>query len=95
MVTLKAELNKLYDREVQMWHQRFKVQWIKNGDKNTKFFHGTATQRKQRNFIKRFRDSGGAWQTGEGVISKMLVDFYSGLFTTSNPHNLEIILEGV
>ena len=25
----------------------------------------------------------------------MLVDFYAGLFTTSNPHNLESILEGV
>ena len=29
------------------------------------------------------------------MISKMLVDFYAGLFTTSNPHNLESILEGV
>ena len=62
---------------------------------NTKFFHGTATQRKRRNFIKGLRDNCGVWQTEEGVISKMLVDFYAGLFTTSNPHNLESILEGV
>ena len=95
VVTLKAELNKLYDKEEQMWHQRSRVQWIKSGDRNTKFFHGTTTQRKRRNFIKGLRDNSGVWQTKEGVISQVLVDFYAGLFTTSNTHYLESILEGV
>lgn len=57
MLRLKSELNKLYDREEQMWHQRSRVQWIKSRDKNTKFFHGIATQRKRRNFIKGLRDA--------------------------------------
>ena len=29
------------------------------------------------------------------MISKLLVDFYVGLFTTSNPQNIKCILEGV
>lgn len=57
MLRLKSELNKLYDREEQMWHQRSRVQWIKSRDKNTKFFQGIATQRKRRNFIKGLRDA--------------------------------------
>lgn len=92
---LKAELNKLCDREEQMWHQRSRVQWIKHGDKNTKFFHGTATQRKRRNFIKGLKDNVGVWQTDGGRVSKMLIDYYTSLFASSNHQNLESILDGV
>ena len=35
------------------------------------------------------------WQEGEEVASAMLVDFYSQLFTSSNPHDLDHILVGV
>lgn len=37
----------------------------------------------------------GVWQEGEEVASAMLVDFYSQLFTSSNPHDLDHILVGV
>ena len=78
-----------------MWHQRSRLQWIQSGDRNTQFFHGTTTQRKRKNFIKGLRDNEGRWQTEEGIYTKILVDFYADLFTTSNPHNLDSIMEGV
>ena len=43
---LKKELNVLYDKEEKMWQQRSRLQWLKNGDQNTHFFHGFATRRK-------------------------------------------------
>ena len=92
---LKAELNKLCNKKEQMWHQRSRVQWIKYDDKNTKFFHGTTTQRKRQNFIKGLKDNDRVWQTEEGIVSKMLIDYYVDLFTSSNPHNLESILDGI
>ena len=57
---LKIELNELYDKEERMWHQKSWLQWLKCGDQNTKFFHGSATQRKRRNFIKGLREIGRA-----------------------------------
>ena len=44
---LKKELNVLYDKEEKMWQQRSCIQWLKNGDQNTHFFHGSTTQRKR------------------------------------------------
>lgn len=49
---LKRELNVSYDKEEKMWPQRARVLWLQNGDRNTKIFHGMATQRKRNNFSK-------------------------------------------
>ena len=78
-----------------MWAQRSRTQWLANGDRNTQFFHGVATHRKCKNFIKGIKDVHGAWVTDEKVVSAIFVDFYSRLFTTSCPTNLERVLEGV
>ena len=40
-------------------------------------------------------DGNGVWQEGDEVVSAMLVDFYSQLFSSSNPHDLDRILSGV
>ena len=84
VVRLKAELNRLCEKEKQMQHQRSRLQWIKSGDSNTQFFQGIATQRKQKNFIKGLKDSEGRWQLEEDIYTKILVDFYANLFITSN-----------
>ena len=78
-----------------MWHQRSRVQWLQSGEQNTKSFHGVSTQRKRRNFIKGLRDENGTWQENEEVVSGLLIEYYANLFTTSNPRNLEQILDGV
>lgn len=40
---LEKEINKLLDREAQMWGQPAKVQWLKDGNRNTKLFHSKAS----------------------------------------------------
>lgn len=35
------------------------------------------------------------WQEDEEVFSALLTEFYSNLFTSSNPHDLDCILDGV
>ncbi|KAL5746097.1 hypothetical protein ACOSP7_027243 [Xanthoceras sorbifolium] len=42
-------------REV-FWMQCSRVEWLKDGDKNTKIFHAKATTRKQNNTMKGLRD---------------------------------------
>lgn len=54
-----------------------------------------ATQRKWRNFIKGIRDGDGVWHYDEGAVSKIFVDFYTNLFSSSNVYDLDRVLEGV
>ena len=35
--------------EESFWKQRLKVFWLRDGDKNTKFFHASITGRRKRN----------------------------------------------
>lgn len=48
---LRKEINDLLDSEETLWHQRSKIHWYREGDRNTKFFHALASKRRKKNTI--------------------------------------------
>ena len=48
---LKKEVQNLLSQEERLWRQRARTGWLKRGDRNTRFFHQQASQRRRRNFI--------------------------------------------
>lgn len=56
MKKLRAEMNELLEREEIMWYQRSRVQWLKEGNRNTKVFHNKANQRRRKNAIEKLKD---------------------------------------
>ena len=92
---LEQEINVLMDRESKLWRQRAKIQWLKDRDRNTIFFHSKASQRRRKNYIKGLYNHEGQWNTHPGRIADTILQFYQDLFTTSGPDSFEEILEQI
>ena len=93
LVKLKQELECLVMKEEKLWHQRSKTHWMKEGDKNSRYFHHRASQRYRRNRIVRLRNSRGVMCMGDDNVASLLEEFYKELFKTSNPCNMEEVVQ--
>ncbi|KAL5551161.1 hypothetical protein UlMin_001337 [Ulmus minor] len=82
---MQKKLVSLMLKEEQFWKQRSRVNFLKDGDKNTKFFHRKASNRRFKNMILGFCDENGCWQTDIGLVKSVFSDYFEAIFTFSNP----------
>ena len=78
-----------------MWKQRSRTKWLKEGDKNMRYFHCRANQRNKRNYIVGLEDDAGAWWENEGQMGGLIEDYFKSLFSTSHPSGFDDILSGI
>ena len=71
------------------------MDWLKDGDLNTKFFYRRATMRKRKNKISKLKNSNGDWVYDQEEIERMAKDYYSNLFTSYSPTGIEEVMEAV
>jgi hypothetical protein len=58
-------------REEMMWMQRSRISWLKEGNRNTKFFHRKAAGRARKNRIKMLRQDDGRVMKDKGEMETM------------------------
>ncbi|XP_057432685.1 uncharacterized protein LOC130725478 [Lotus japonicus] len=85
----ERELDSLLEQEDVWWKQRSRASWLKHGDRNTRFFHQKANQRRKRNLIEFLKDDRGRKVEEDPDIARVLGDYFAGLFTSSNPEGIE------
>ncbi|KAL7111975.1 hypothetical protein ACP275_05G123500 [Erythranthe tilingii] len=97
MKELHGELEKLYVENDIYWRQRSRVQWIREGDRNTSFFHAKATIRKKINMVHKIKDSAGIWRDRPEEIEHVISDYFEHIFKTTDPNDNEIdeMLQGI
>ncbi|KAK9989376.1 hypothetical protein SO802_029615 [Lithocarpus litseifolius] len=89
---VRREINDLLHHEEVFWRQRSRSIWLPAGDKNTKYFHQRASQRRRKNTIEGLHDSNGVWCTNTGEIATIAEAYYKELFTASADLNMEGVL---
>ena len=78
---LKLDLQVLLDKEELWWKQRAKEEWLKFGDRNTKYYHACANSKRRQNYVGMIRDERGQeWDTAEGV-TEAFVHYFTRLFS--------------
>ena len=78
---LRAELDHTLDQIDMLWYQKARVHQIRDGDRNTKYFHASTIVRRRINRIEALRDSDNFWQHDPEMIQGMVTDYFRQLFS--------------
>ncbi|XP_039113723.1 uncharacterized protein LOC120249283 [Dioscorea cayenensis subsp. rotundata] len=86
---LLLQLEVIRKQEEVYWKQRSRLQWLKEGDENTKFFHAVANGRRNRNFIPGL-NQGGALIVDPWEIGKMFATHFNQQFGSRRSFRLRV-----
>lgn len=79
---LSQEYNSLLRVEEDYWHLRSRINWLNDGDANTKFFHMSVLNRHRTNQISYFKDDNNNWITSHDRIIHHTLNYFQACFTT-------------
>ena len=89
---MQEEINEWLTRVELLWRQKSRETWLKEGDKNSIFFHLSTIIRRKRNSIDAIKDDHGAWITEKKEIREMFLNKFEELFVEEDvdfPEDLE------
>lgn len=85
----------LFEREEILERQRSRVDWLREGDRNTKFFHARAAARRRANKISSLLRDDGSSCDSQGEIKGMVLEFYDKLFTSEPCDMIDVVLDSI
>ncbi|XP_020208919.1 uncharacterized protein LOC109793859 [Cajanus cajan] len=80
-VKLWSELDQILSQEEILWYQKSRCKWLKFGDRNTSYFHGTTIVRRRKSKINKLMDDNNNWITQTDDLENMVTSFYKALFS--------------
>ncbi|XP_074314900.1 uncharacterized protein LOC141651074 [Silene latifolia] len=78
---LRKELDEILEREEILWYQKSRVNFIKDGDRNTSYFQVSTLIRRWRNRINSLKNDEGIWVENREDVKQLVIDYYKKLYT--------------
>jgi hypothetical protein len=92
---LARKLSELLRMEEIMAKQRSRVDWLKEGDRNTSFFHARSSVRRSQNRIRVLTDENGVVLEEKEHINANIRGFYTELYEARDNINVQVVLNSV
>jgi len=93
--SILREISAWRRREEVFWAQRAKAEFLLHGDSNTKWFHARAQQRRKNNTIVRLQKEDGSWAESDVELQQVVVHYFSQLFSSDRPEQVEEVISGI
>lgn len=93
--SLKAQLEVAYRDEEDYWARNSRVEWLKEWDSNTQFYHAATAQKRVKNRLDRLENQHGDICEGEHAVTEIVSEYFQHLFTTANSTGVEYALDGI
>ncbi|PNX94787.1 hypothetical protein L195_g017967 [Trifolium pratense] len=81
---LQQELNLVLKQEEAVWFQKSRSQWIKDGDRNTRYYHVKTINRRRKNKIMMLKNDQNEWVEEEENLKGMVNRYYQNLFARND-----------
>ncbi|XP_061350051.1 uncharacterized protein LOC133295261 [Gastrolobium bilobum] len=81
---LNKELEKILDQEEQIWHQKSREEWIRDGDRNTRFYHTKTMIRRSINRIMKLQNDVRHWVKEDDELISLAQSFFLNIFKEDN-----------
>lgn len=92
---LRLELYDILNREESYWYQKSKVDWLRDGDRNTTFFHLSTIVRRWKNNILAIKDNDGNWLHDKQRVKEHIVQYFAHLFMDEGEGNILVVSQDI
>ncbi|XP_038688673.1 uncharacterized protein LOC119987842 [Tripterygium wilfordii] len=91
---LRKELDVVLFQEELLWYQQSRENWIRSGDRNTKFYHASTMVRKSRSRIEALKGPNDVWISDPASLQVMVHDYFMNLYTMDDSCDMSLIPRG-
>eukprot|EP00253_Pinus_taeda_P002372 PITA_02372 len=88
-----GKLEKKRKQEEVLWQQKSRIKWLREGERNTKFFHQAMIKHRQRNRILSIKDKNGNRVVEQAEIEQVLIDHHKGILSEPQADRMRAIQE--
>ena len=86
-------MDELLHREQMMWLERSCIMWLKEGDRNTQFFHQRAVWQAHGSYISKLKNEEGEWYTSPSDMERMASSYFKEVFTRDPTLDVDSVLD--